>query len=200
MKPQEVNSLVQTPRSDNRASGNNLRECLQRFETLEKDVQFTRVCEDAAFVRKVCTMMSYKSIPDVDDGFGGRASACREYTLPREDTNSRIYVTSPGQTAIGHFTRCLDVGGIEIQIPSTPTKDFLTWVVICRGKNCYVEELHVNDQTTIPQVLSCWSISDWTDLLQRKEKLVQQKCRYHGAARNSCEAVENSDESSEKTF
>ena len=35
VKPQKVNSLVQTPRSDNRASGNRLRECLQRFETLE---------------------------------------------------------------------------------------------------------------------------------------------------------------------
>ena len=32
VKPQEVNSLVQTPRSDNRASGNRLRECFQRFE------------------------------------------------------------------------------------------------------------------------------------------------------------------------
>ena len=54
VKSQEVNSLVQTPRSHNRASGNRLRECLQNFETLKKDFQFTRVCEDAAFVRKVC--------------------------------------------------------------------------------------------------------------------------------------------------
>ena len=38
VKPQEVNSLVQTPRSDNEASGNRLRECLQRFGTLEKDI------------------------------------------------------------------------------------------------------------------------------------------------------------------
>ena len=35
-EPQEVNSLVRNPGSDNRASGNGLRECLQRFETLEK--------------------------------------------------------------------------------------------------------------------------------------------------------------------
>ena len=33
---QEVNSLVQTPRNDDPASGIRLRECLQRFETLEK--------------------------------------------------------------------------------------------------------------------------------------------------------------------
>ena len=36
VKPQEVRSLVQTPRSDNPASGNRLRECPQRFETVEK--------------------------------------------------------------------------------------------------------------------------------------------------------------------
>ena len=69
MKPQEVMSSVQTPRSDNRASGNRLRECLQRFGTLEKEVQFTRVCEDASFCIRVSIGMSYKTIPDVDDGF-----------------------------------------------------------------------------------------------------------------------------------
>ena len=85
VKPQELNSLVHTPRSENRASGNRLRECLQRFETLEKEIQFTRVCEDTTFTRRISLEMSYKTIPDVDDGFGDRTSACREYTLPRED-------------------------------------------------------------------------------------------------------------------
>ena len=36
VKPQELNSLVQSPRSDIWASGNCLQECLQRFETLAK--------------------------------------------------------------------------------------------------------------------------------------------------------------------
>ena len=62
VKPQEVTSLVQTPRSDNRASGNRLRECLQRFETLEKDIQFTEACEDASFWRSVSIGVSYKTI------------------------------------------------------------------------------------------------------------------------------------------
>ena len=66
MKPQEVNSVVQTPRSENLASGNRLRECLQRSETLEKEIQFTK---DASF---------WKRIADVDDGFGDRTPACRE--------------------------------------------------------------------------------------------------------------------------
>ena len=146
VQPQEVNSLVQTPRSDNWASGNRLRECLQRFETLEKDIQFTKVCEDATFARRVSVRMRYETIPDVGDGFGDRTPACREYTLPREDPMSRIYATIPGQTAIGpalqvRVTRCLDISGIESQIPSTTTKDRKSWVVMCRGNNRYVEEL-----------------------------------------------------------
>ena len=53
VKPQEVNSLKQTSRSDNRASGNRLRECLQRFQELEKEILFTKVCEDASLCKRV---------------------------------------------------------------------------------------------------------------------------------------------------
>ena len=107
VKPQELNSLVQTPRSDNLASGNRLRECLKRFETLEKDIQFT--------------------IPDVDDGFGDRTPACRKYTLLRENSDSRVYATTLGPTFIGpvlqvHIIQHLGINGIETQIPSTTTK------------------------------------------------------------------------------
>ena len=75
VKPQGVNSLVQTPRSDSRASGNRLRECAQRCGTLEKEIQFTRVCEDATFWRRFSFVMSYKTVLDVDDGFGDWTAA-----------------------------------------------------------------------------------------------------------------------------
>ena len=58
VKPQEVNSFVQTPRSDNGAPGNRSRECLQRFETLEKSN--LRECGDATFARRVSIGLSYK--------------------------------------------------------------------------------------------------------------------------------------------
>ena len=72
--------------------------------------------------------MSDKTIPDVNDGFGNRAPASREYTVPREDPNSIIFVTLPGQTIIGpvlqaHILQYLGISGIEIQIPSTTTKN-----------------------------------------------------------------------------
>ena len=37
------------------------------------------------FARRVSIGMSYKTIPDVDDGFGDQTPACGEYTLVRED-------------------------------------------------------------------------------------------------------------------
>ena len=63
-----------------------MRECLQKFETLEKSIQFTKVCEDASFWKRVSIGMCHKTIADVDDGFGDRTPACREYTHPRADS------------------------------------------------------------------------------------------------------------------
>ena len=76
VKPQEVNSLVRTPRSDDPVSGNRWRECFQNFETLKKEIQFTKVCEDASFYIRLSIGMCYKTIADVDDGFGDR-TPCR---------------------------------------------------------------------------------------------------------------------------
>ena len=53
LNPQEVNSLVRTPRNGSPASGNGLRESLQNFESLSKTNQFTRICENASFKHKV---------------------------------------------------------------------------------------------------------------------------------------------------
>ena len=44
-----------------------------------------------------------------------------------------------------HIVQFLGSHGMEIPILSTPTKDRNSWVVICRGKNRKVEELHLND-------------------------------------------------------
>ena len=112
-------------------------------------------CEAAAFVRSVSIGMHHKTIRDVNNGFGDRAAACREHTLPREDPNSRINAMIPGQTTIGpvlqvHVTRCLHVSGIEIQIPPQ-RKRFKIQVVFTKGNNRYVEELRLNDPDHNPR-------------------------------------------------
>ena len=202
VEPQEVNCSVQTPRSDNRESGNRLRECLQRRETLEKEIQFSKVCEDATIARRVSTGMSYKTVPDVDDGFGDRTPACREYTLPREDQNSRIYATIPGQTMIGpvlqaHILRHLGISGLEIQIPSTTTKNRTYWLVICRGKNPL--RGRVTSQWSRPQSHKFWTAIGKI-CCKRKRTWFDKDGAIIEHRGNSCETVENSDESSVQLF
>ena len=95
--------------------------------------------------------MWYTTVADVDDGFGDRTPACREYTRPRADSDSRIYAAIPGRTFIGPvlqdhiFLQFLGTHGIKIQIPSTTTPGGNSWEVICRGKNRFVDELHLRD-------------------------------------------------------
>ena len=141
--------------------------------------------------------MSYKTILDVGDGFGDRTPACRENTLPREDQNSGIYATRAGQTTIGpvlqaHIFRYLGMSGIEIQIRSTTTKDLASWVVICRGINRYVEELH---QRSRPQSHKFW-IAIGKICCKRKRTWFDKDGAINEHRGNSCEAVEKSDESS----
>ena len=98
----------------------------------------------------VSVAMCNKTIADVDDGFGDRAPACREYTLPRADSDSRICAAIPGSTLIGpviqvHSAQFLGTHGIGIQIPSTTARNRISWVVICRGRNRYADGLHLRD-------------------------------------------------------
>ena len=75
-------------------------------------------------------------------------------THPRADSDSRIYAAIPERTVMGpvlqvlFFFKFLGTCGIEIQIPSTTTKERHFWVVICRGKNRFVDELPHQDPGT----------------------------------------------------
>ena len=94
--------------------------------------------------------MCYKTAADVDDGFGDRTRACRERTHPRANSNSRIFAAIPERTVIGpvrqvHIVKFLGTHGIEIQIPSTTTKERNSWVVLYRGKNRFVDALPHRD-------------------------------------------------------
>ena len=85
LEPQEVNSLVQTPRRNDGAAGNRLRDYVQQFEELTQEA-----CESAGFIRRVSEGMHYKTVHDVNDDFDGKTAACREDTEPRENPESQI--------------------------------------------------------------------------------------------------------------
>ena len=124
-------------------------DCEDVFRT-SKHWRKSKVCEDASSWKRVSIGMCYKTIADVDDGFGDRTPACREFSHPRTDADSRIFAAIPGRPVIGpviqvHIVQFLGTHGIEIQIPSTTWPNRASWVVICRGKNRSVEELHLRD-------------------------------------------------------
>ena len=146
VQPKEVTSLVKAPKNEEPAAGNGPRKVQQNFETLETEVQFTKHCQEAAFIREVAVGRFYRTALDVDDGFGDRTPACREYTGPRGDSDSRIFTAIKQRTIIGpflqvHIITCLGTYGIEIQRPSTTSPKETSREVICRGQNRYVEEL-----------------------------------------------------------
>ena len=78
VQPKEVTSLVKAPRNAQSAAGNSVREVQQNFETLGKEVQFTRICKEAASIHEVAVGNFYRTSLDVDDDFGGRTLVCRE--------------------------------------------------------------------------------------------------------------------------
>ena len=129
VKPQEVNSFVHTPKSDDPVSGNRLREQLHNFETQKKEIQFTQVCEDASFFGRVSVGMCYKAIADVDDGFGDRSPACTRITHRRVDSDSRLCRISRTNN---NWTRSSS---------STCTISWHSW-------NWYSDTIHDNEGTT----------------------------------------------------
>ena len=54
LKQQQVYSLVQAPERNEEAVGNRFCVCLQKFEELEKEAQFTKACEPAGFLKSLC--------------------------------------------------------------------------------------------------------------------------------------------------
>ena len=145
VQSQEVKLLVSSPR---RASGNSLREKIQDFESLSETIRFTRVCEDAIFVRRVSAGMSYKTRPDEDGCFSQISPLCRQYTLSRVNPRSRVFAAIPGGTIIRpvievQIVKILDTCGLEIAIPSPNDSKRTSYVMISRGKSRFVDEVHI---------------------------------------------------------
>ena len=141
--------------------------------------------------------MSDKSVPDVDDGFGVRAPACREYTLPREDQSSRFYATIPGQTIIGpllqaHIIRYLGISRTDFRIPSTTTK----YLNLLGGGMPRDKPLRgrVTSQWSRPQSHKFWISFGKICYKTKRTWFYKDGAIEHRG--NSCEAVRNSDESS----
>ena len=155
----EVNSYVDSSRSE-RASANRMQKNLQNFASRPRSSQRTRIYEAASIWHPVGAGTSYKTIPDVDDGFGNFTPVCRECTLRRADPRSRVFGEIRGGTVIGKVVAFLVVQfpgtyGIDIEIPSPNRPELTSWVLICQGKDRFVGEKHHSRSRTY---LASWEL------------------------------------------
>ena len=92
--------------------------------------------------------MSYKTIPDEDDGFGQLIPLCREFTIFRVNPQSKAFAAIPGGTITGpvievQIVKILDHYGLEIAIPARTEKERTTYVMISSKKSRLVDEVSI---------------------------------------------------------
>ena len=85
--------------------------------------------------------------PDEDDGYEQLVPFCREHTLSRANPQSRVSAAIPGRTVIGPVIEVqnreiLEQPGLDMSIPSPHTHEQTTHVLITRGTNRFVDEVH----------------------------------------------------------
>ena len=121
--PTELSTTNKTPRTNEPVQGDLLREYERKFTHLPDDLRLIGLCSDAGIMKTVAKGQYFMTRDDVElDKLGG---SCREYTLSRDDTSSKVKGWIPRNTKIRPV---LEVAvsyhqgryGIEIMIKSTP--------------------------------------------------------------------------------
>ena len=126
---------------------------IQQVESLSPENRVSKFCKEAGFMR-VVEVGQYFVTKDTGDFRQFRSVACREYTLPRDDSasqpkgwiqgNMRIGPVLEVTTSFQHFKY-----GIEIRIESVNQDNSHSWVRISYGTVKYVID-SIQDNTEIP--------------------------------------------------
>ena len=125
----------------------------ERIEKLSQQDKLSKFNMDAGFL-SVVENGQYFMTKDTGDLTQFNTVACREYTLPREESTSQPKGWIQGNTKIGpvlEVTTSYLHGkhGVEIRIMSLSRDDNHSWVRISQGSNEFVMDLNNND-TEIP--------------------------------------------------
>ena len=126
---------------------------IQQVESLSTENRLSKFCKEAGFVH-VVEVGQYFVTRDAGEFKQLQTVACREYTLPRDDSasqpkrwiqgNMRIGPVLEVTTSFQHFKF-----GIEIRIESVNQDDSHSWVRISYGTvKCVIDSIH--DNTEIP--------------------------------------------------
>ena len=92
----------------------------------------------------------YQGRPDGEDGWGQITPLCREYTCSRVFPKAKPLGTIPAGTIIGPISEVLIVKilaehGVQVVIPSICKLGDVTYVVISRETELFVNEIHTHE-------------------------------------------------------
>ena len=111
--------------------------------------KLSKFCMDAGFLCVVENGQYFKT-QDTGDLTQFNTVACREYTIPREDSTSQPKRWIQGNTKIGPLLEVTTSylhgkHGVEIRIMSLSRDNTHSWVRISHGSNKFVLDLNSND-------------------------------------------------------
>ena len=85
-----------------------------------------------------------------DDGWRKPTSMCNEHTAPRNREDSRPYASIGAEQEIGPVLNVgVDVPGIEVKVPSLSSPGYSVWILISRGHERFVNEIHRHNSDTV---------------------------------------------------
>ena len=111
---------------------------MSKFECLRTTAKFHRPIKNGNY--HVTTAVD-------DDGWRKRTSMCRESTAPRNREDSEPYASIDAEKEIGpvvniEIATIIDVPGVEVQVPSLSSPGYSVWILISRGHERLVNEIH----------------------------------------------------------
>ena len=79
---------------------------------------------------------------------------CKEFSAPRNREDSRPYASINADEEIGPFLKVeiiivIDVLGIEMQVPPPSSPGYSEWILISRGHERFVNEIHRHNSDTV---------------------------------------------------
>ena len=142
-----------TPSTDDPAQEDLLQKYQERVERLSQQNRVIKFCTDAGFLTTVDVGQYFMTKDTEEFSQVTDSVACREYTLPRDESLSEPKGWIRGNTMIGpvlDVTTCYLQGkyGVEIRIESMNKDHSHSWVRISHGLNKLVTNLNDNEQET----------------------------------------------------
>ena len=137
--PTELSTTNKTPRTTETVQGNMLHDCERKFAKKKKlpdYLQLIKLCSNPGIDKTVAKGQYFTTLDDVElDKLGG---SCREYTVLRDHTASKVKGWIRGNTRIGPALELADSYhqgryGIEIMINSLLGDGTRSWVMIVNG-------------------------------------------------------------------